>query len=74
MASLSLSDRNETTHIYMHTSYGTKAMSRGFSAGAKQVMKSADYKKSLSSLLIQTSRQQKKKTLYLSVNVFSTKY
>ena len=60
MASLSLSDRNETTHIYMHTSYGTKAMSRGFSAGAKQVMKSADYKKSLSSLLIQTSRQQKK--------------
>ena len=36
-------------------------MPRGFSAGAKQVMKSADYKKSLSSLLIQTARQQKKK-------------
>ena len=51
MASLPLSHRNETTHIYIHTSYGTKAMSRVFSAGAKQVMKSADYKKSLSSLL-----------------------
>ena len=73
MASLPLSDRNETTHIYIHTSYGTKARSRGFSAGAKQVMKSADYKKSLSSLLIQTSRQQKK-TLYLSVYVFNAKY
>ena len=58
-----MSDRNETTHIYVHTSYGTKAMSRGFSAGAKQVMKSADYKKSLSSLLIHNSRQLKKKHL-----------
>ena len=47
MASLPLSDRKETTHIYVHTSLywvkidGAKAMSRGFE-GAKQVMKSAD--------------------------------